>query len=295
MNILLEGFAKTQPITPSFSSMTELDQSAGRKVFEVKLNQANAGAISLIVNIPKNTKPQASLPAVFLMSGFQTAGSLSELFGSEIGNNILVIMKYPLDDKKNILDGLDPQDAGQLTQFLKLPLGAAAALEWLKTSDFSDHMGVNVDTGKINTVAISLGMLFLPAAQRISDLYGTYPATTVFAFGGGNLDLVLAHQAKVSPHRELAQYLVPWFSFFLKPFEPTEHVSKLSGNFLILGATDDQVFPKDSLDALIESTPAPKEVIMVDGNHIGLSQPERVRESFKIIKKWMLKKYSVNR
>jgi len=78
--------------------------------------------------------------------------------------------------------------------------------------------------------------------------------------------------------------------------EPTVHLPRLSGKFLVLEGRDDSLIPEAARNLLRDAVPEPKTVITFEGNHMGVG-PDKMALLQDIIatsKEWLIKNGAIN-
>jgi hypothetical protein len=277
-----------------------LNSLAQIKVDEITLNSdpntniAFVGDSKFLLHVPQGLiNSGKKLPVLFLMSGFQTSDGLIQKMASDVSNNILVVFKYPFDDKQNWTEWVySDQKTAERLAFVSLQ--AFKVLKWLTSDQLEKNYGVSADTEKINTIAISLGVFFLPSAVLLAQEGGVKISSVTYAFCGARLDFVVETQIKESKVGFLASLISPALKLLVSPFEPLNFVSKIESKVLILNATEDQIFKKESQMALSSAVPIQnRTVIEIPGNHIGLKQDERIKQSFGLIYAWLIERAMV--
>ncbi len=257
-----------------------------RLVRHYVLRSTSLGPIGLTVSLP-DPPPEGPLPVLFVVGGLNS-GAKNLRHIPPPGANALVGYDWPLP--RRLPKGLDLlRDTPDLyLRVLAVPGQIAAALGWLSEQPWAE-------AGRISLLGFSLGALVAPAAQRLAQAGGRPIGWTVLAYGGTDMGRILAEhpKAELAPAKSL---LAPVANLLLRPIEPAEHLPRLSGRFLLIGGTDDQLVPRSSAERMRALTPEPKTVVLLEGEHVGTGagQKARLQEIVRRTGTWLIEQGAVN-
>ncbi len=169
------------------------------------------------------------------------------------------------------------------------PAQVASALRWLTEQPWAD-------AERISLLGCSQGALAVPAVQDIAAHDGIRIGWTIIAYGGAPLGTLLAANPHMKP-TWLRKALAPLVDLVFHPLEPTVHLPRLSGKFLVLEGRDDRLIPERARNVLREAVPEPKTVITFEGTHMGVG-PDKMALLQKIIetsKSWLIENDAINK
>ena len=258
-----------------------------RIIQQYAINDSSLGIINIAVSFP-NPMPSHPLPVLFILGGLET-GFDSVQHVSDIGDNILVGYNWPINSKL-------PKGISILTEFpsiykgiYKSPGQIAKAIEWVSNQSWAEKE-------KISLLGFSIGAIASPAVQHIIENRGlTNIGWTVFAYGGTNIGQLVNSNPNIKPR--WAKPLFGWIiQLLFNPIDPKEHLEYISGNFLLINGKDDEFIPKESSSLMQKLTPSPKNIILLDGKHMGVG--EKQKELLSIIIKetrmWLKQNGAIN-
>ena len=258
-----------------------------RIIQQYTIDDSGLGIINIAVSFP-NPMPSHPLPVLFILGGLET-GFDSVQHVSDIGDNILVGYNWPINSKL-------PKGISILTEFpsiykgiYKSPGQIAKAIEWVSDQSWSEKE-------KISLLGFSIGAIASPAVQHIIENRGlTNIGWTVLAYGGTNIGQLVNSNPNIKP--KWAKPLFGWIiQLLFNPIDPKEHLEYISGNFLLINGKDDEFIPKESSSLMQKLTPSPKNIILLDGKHMGVG--EKQKELLSIIIKetrmWLKQNGAIN-
>ena len=250
-----------------------LDFTEGKKNYvgiriiqQYTIDDSGLGIINIAVSFP-NPMPSHPLPVLFILGGLET-GFDSVQHVSDIGDNILVGYNWPINSKL-------PKGISILTEFpsiykgiYKSPGQIAKAIEWVSDQSWSEKE-------KISLLGFSIGAIASPAVQHIIENRGlTNIGWTVLAYGGTNIGQLVNSNPNIKP--KWAKPLFGWIiQLLFNPIDPKEHLEYISGNFLLINGKDDEFIPKKSSSLMQKLTPSPKNIILLDGKHMGVGKKQK--------------------
>lgn len=248
---------------------------------DLALATAEAGTVRITTSRPE-PPPGARLPAALVLGGLRT-GREALSFIPRHGDNLLVAYEYPHDGQD-----VGPSDVPALRRaILRVPAQVRAVRRYLLEQG-------SVDGGRASLLGYSLGALFVPAAQRLAAEHGTPFRAVVIGYGGADLARLVEANLRFEPAfaRSAAGWLV---GTALRPVEPAVHLPHLPGDFLILRGSADPRIPEASVRRLIRLTPEPKEVIRLEGAHMGPGQDEVNEQVVRRSQEWLARRGYIRR
>ncbi len=264
------------PEVTASKTVGRVHPSSGYFIETVELGGEGVSSYKIHIRHPQATKSVRDMPVLFIVAGITSNEATLDLFPRQDGV-ILVVFEYDLD-KSSPLDMIQ-----QLPEAIaSTPVQIASSIRWIQAQSWAKRE-------KFNTIAISLGSLFLPLSQRIAQYNGLRIDATVFAYGGADLSVfVESYLAPRIGHKELEitlEILTP----LLRPFDPSIHLPLLRSNFLVIHATDDEVIPKAASERLTELAPEPKELVYIQGGHINSDRWDLIEKLGAETMAWLIK------
>lgn len=249
--------------TPTIVNLIREDSTT--QVYQVKLDHAGAGRISLLMKGPKGFlyKQTRDLHALMIISGFFTGEKSVNLIG-DFADKVIIGFEYPYnaDDFQ--------KDPGTILQFVrKTPAQIALAITWLTRQPWMQERGLSV-------MGVSLGGVFMPSGLHVTQLMGIEIEKTIFVCTGVNLPAILKENLKEYVHPLL---LGPIVSALVAPtllMDPKQHIPELKGPSLVIQADHDTVIPQESQVELWSLLNGPKENVLLPGPHVNPDQTELI-------------------
>lgn len=265
---------------------TALTAQAHRHVEHITLHGNSLGDIAFTLSLPDPLPPKR-LPVVFVLAGHVTGADCIHYI-NDAGDNAIVGYAWPLPVRLNGVNDFMLQAPGLYHRVMTIPGQVASALRWLIEQSWAD-------AERLSLLGFSQGALAVPAVQDIAAHDGVRIGWTVIAYGGASLGAVLASNPHLKP-TWLGKSLAPLVDLVFHSLEPTVHLPRLSGKFLVLEGRDDGLIPEAARNLLREEVPEPKTVITLEGPHMGVG-PEKMALLQKIIetsKKWLIENDAIN-
>lgn len=254
--------------------------SGERRLYrDLTLATAGGGTVRITTSRP-DPAPEGELPLAFVLGGLRT-GREALRFIPRHGDNLLVAYEYPH------VGGLPHGDPGPgdlpalRRGILRVPAQVRIALDFLREED-------SVDPERTSLLGYSLGALFAPAVQRLAAKHGTPFRAVILAYGGADLARLLQANFRFGPApvRWAAAWLV---ATAIRPLEPALHLPHLPGEFLIIHGAEDERIPEASVRRLIRLTPEPKQVIRLQGAHMGPGEDEVNEQVVRHSRQWLVR------
>ena len=258
-----------------------------RIIQQYTIDDSGLGIINIAVSFP-NPMPSHPLPVLFILGGLET-GFDSVQHVSDIGDNILVGYNWPINSKLPKGISILTESPSIYKGIYKSPGQIAKALEWVSNQSWAEKE-------KISLLGFSIGAIASPAVQHIIENRGlTNIGWTVLAYGGTNIGQLVNSNPNIKP--KWAKPLFGWIiQLLFNPIDPKEHLEYISGNFLLINGKDDEFIPKESSSLMQKLTPSPKNIILLDGKHMGVG--EKQKELLSIIIKetrmWLKQNDAIN-
>ena len=256
---------------------------SGLDFVEQTLTQEKVGQVKILLRGPHGfmDDKKNSYRCLFMASGFFTGKDGVKLL-SPIANTVLVGYEYPyqLQDAQ--------KDPKVIYKFLRqTPLQIASALQWL-TQSYSTFEQGWMDNDGLYVIGVSLGGLFLPSSLDIASRLNVPIQGTIFAYTGADLAPVVVKAIHDQVPSDVAKVAGQAVAGLTALHDPRIHLPFLQGKFLVIRATEDQVFPIESGMLLEQLLPQPKTVRLVPGGHINTDQPDTIKMVQKIVSDWIV-------
>jgi dienelactone hydrolase len=258
----------------------------GRTVSRLTLHGKSLGDIVFTLSLPEPL-PQAKLPLVLVLAGLATAEN-SLRYIQDPGDNAVAAYAWPVPSRLAGAAAALRQGPQIYRRVLAVPGQAVSILHWLRAQPWADG-------GRVSLLGYSLGALAAPAVLDVAGHDGIHVGWTIIAYGGAPLGAVLAANPSLKPPW-LRRALAPLLDLALHPLEPTLHLPRVSGKFLVLQGQDDGLIPGAARDRLKAAVPDPKTIITFEGTHMGVG-PQKMALLQEIIaasKRWLMENGAVN-
>ena len=280
--ILMKDSGLRKEGTLTLQNQTVTTES-GMDFIEQTLFQEKVGTVKILLRGPHGfmSDTKNAYRCLFMASGFFTGKEAVKIL-SPIDNTVLVGYEYAyqLQDAQ--------KDPKVIYKFIRqTPLQIAAALQWL-TQSYSNFEQGWMDNDGLYVIGVSLGGLFLPSSLDIANRLSVPIQGTIFAYTGADLAPVIENSIKEQVPPQIAKAAGSLVAGITALHDPRIHLPFLQGKFLVIRATEDQVFPVDSGVLLEQLLPQPKTVKLVPGGHINTDQPETIKMVQKIVSDWIL-------
>lgn len=208
---------------------------------------------------------------IVIAAGFNTRGRTVEMMGDH-PETVVAAFEYP--ENEDTL-AQDPTRAGRFLRFSSGQL--AFVLQELSQASWVRETAV---------MGVSLGGLILPSALRMAQQIGARVERVVFAYSGASLGPILRKWFPSDWPEFLKEPLVNTILNLTSLLDPKMHLPHLRGQFLVIRATREEVFPAESYLKLEELVPRPKVLGLVYGPHITEEQPKMILDTQKLIQEW---------
>lgn len=256
----------------------QIVDTVGNEVYhEITIQPYSLEPIHLSMKTPLDlSRP---LPVIIVLSGFGTGRKSLDLINS-IGDNIVISYDYPLPinlEKVSVDLGKLKQVTGHLS----------AIFNWLSALNY-------VDKYRINILGVSFGTLFIPFSQRVLQYQNFVVRTTTLSFGGVNICAILEPQLNEKFGPLLTSIILQRLWPQIQDYEPMNHLSFLTGRFLIVHAEEEQIFPLSSRELQWQLTPEIKTRLIMKGPHIAPDRPDLIEPFVNNLKTWLRNENAIN-
>ncbi len=233
--------------------------------------------IRVSLRFPQNFDSNKKYPTVLLLGGTRSALETIARLPS-VGENILVTFQYPSINQLEPLKSLD-------RDLKTMPAQITSLLMWLNQQEW-------VDSFRLSAVGVSFGGLVLPVSLTMAQSLGVHVNSVVFAYTGGELAHLIAQNSGAGQReRNLIENGLLLPSLLVDPVIFLPH---LQGRFLLIMSEEDEIFGPLSTQAFIRATPEPKEVILIDGEHISAHNQELIEQLMGFSFEWLTRVGAVN-
>ncbi len=254
-----ERFARSalpRVVAQNTEEFTGAGCAEGRRCRDVELTLAREQPIRFTVSLPERLDGER-VPVVLAFGGLEL-GRESLQYVPDLGRTAIVTYEYPI-----MRDSFDDAWLGRrftLAHYLGRvgPKQITVLIQWLQDQSWADRR-------RISLVGASLGAMAIPSVYRIAAHNGVWFGPMVMLYGGAKLDALTQQNLRIEP--EWLRRVVAWLAGLAgQPFEPAAHLPYLRGEILVINGSGDDKMPPESVRALHELTPDPKDVIMIDGD-----------------------------
>ena len=207
--------------------------------------------------------PDKKLPILVVLGGLGT-GENNIRYITDAGDNAIVGYDWPMPVQ--FYGGLASltQISDVYNHVMAIPAQVPSAIRWLSAEPRADRQ-------RISILGFSLGALAAPAIQDVAEHDGQHIGWTILAYGGAPFGELVAANPHIKPGW-VRPILASAIDLLLRPLQPTRHLAQLSGQFLVLEGHDNSLIPKDARARLRDAVPAPKTVMELSGDHMGVGQ-----------------------
>jgi hypothetical protein len=257
-----------------------------RQLEHVVLHSDALGDIGIIVSLP-DPLPDRRLPILMMLGGLGDGESNIRNL-PDAGDNALVGYDWPMPVRFH--SGLEfvsrlPDLYGRL---MVIPGQVASALGWLARQPWAD-------AHRVSLMGFSLGALAVPAIEDVAEHDGQCVGWTILAYGGAPFGVMVAANPHIKP-TWIRPILGAALDLALRPLQPTQHLTQLSSQFLLLEGQADSLIPEAARNRLREAVPSPKTIVTFNGNHMGVGRDKMVllQEIIEASKTWLIEKGAID-
>jgi hypothetical protein len=266
------------------------EQWEGRTLLHVALDGAAIGRVQFVVSLP-DPMPQGRIPVVVVLGGLGGgSNSIREISAvtGDPGPSAFVGYDWPLPTREPSVAEIVLRLLAFRRGVLSVPGQADAILAWAARQPWADP-------DRLSLLGFSLGAFVVPASQRLAELRGQTVGWTVLGYSGAPISEVIAGHPKAGP-AWLRPILGAGAELLLRPVEPSLHLPHLRGRFLVLRAADDRLIVPAAAQRLIELTPQPRTVVLIQGDHMGVG-PEKWKVLARVIdatRSWLVEQGAID-
>ncbi len=267
-------------VAQNSEELTGAGCASGRRCRDVELTVAREPPIRFAVSLPERLDGER-LPVVVVFGGLEQ-GRESLQYVPDLGRTAVVTYEYPVD--RDSFDGVWLGQKFALAHHMGTigPKQITVLIQWLQDQSWADRR-------RVSLVGASLGALAIPTVYRIAAHNGVWFGPMVMLYGGAKLDALTEQNLKVEP--KWLRRAVAWLAgLAAQPFEPAAHLPHLRGEVLVVNGEGDEKMPPESVQALHELTPDPKDVVLIDGDeHLDpKNAPEFLSEVLIVARDWLV-------
>lgn len=215
------------------------------------------------------------LTTLFILSGLETGSNTVELLPST--NKYSIVSLDYIDNNKNTNES---RVAEVLTHLPEVQWQIVLSYLWLAQQ-------AEVNPERIVSLNISFGTFMTPQALRILGEMDFHPLGTAFLFGGASIEAFLPSLIKDLPKALDPHKVENILKDLLPALEPSQHLPKLHGPFLVLNALYDEIIPPQSAKALADGLSQPKAIVEIPTKHIGNDRKDVIRQTLVIVMAWL--------
>lgn len=252
------------------------DEAGGRVVTQVMFAGPGGAPIEAVLSRPSGNR--ARLPVIILIGGFDSGLRIVGRV-SDPGSNVVIGYGYP--DAELLKANGNPIRKLVMAQRSahRVPGQIAALAGWAAMQPWADPR-------RVVLVGVSLGVVFAPASAQAMSAAGIPPAATVLAYGGADLEmLVAANLRRVPP---LWRTPVAWVvAVALRRLEPARYLPGLKGAVLVIHAVDDRFIPGPSAALLDRLAPDTRTVVTSPGGHVVPDDPVVIATLNTVARQWL--------
>lgn len=251
----------------------------GRDFYQVELPVSEGLSTTLTISGPTGFMSPSveSYPTMIVSAGFFTGPKSLELI-PDPRNFILINIPYSITTETL---AKDPRKLAGFVQ--ESPAVMEASYLWIQNNPY-------FKIKKLAVMGVSLGTLMSPVALASAEAKGFKPDATIYLYGGSEFRtpfLSLAKRNQMNPF--LAHNLANLVEAISAPVNPKKFLPQLTGPFLVINGSEDQIFSKETSQEQFDLLNGEKERHFVQGPHIDSDQPELIAQSLAIVMDYLLR------
>jgi hypothetical protein len=208
--------------------------------------------------------------AILILSGIHSEFALQDFLPLKEQVSLFSLDYQIIKDQQEVNVALDT-----INKIPQIQAHIVSAYLWIQSLPW-------IDKNYLSIITVSFGSFIAPSALRMLKLLGHKPYTTSFLFGGASIDAFLAPHLALVP-KNISEIIIR----NLSQLNPSQHLPYLTGPFFTLNGTFDEIIPRDSSEALIQSLPEPKTSVWLPTQHINLNRPDIIRMSLDRVMMWL--------
>lgn len=233
--------------------------------------------VRFTVSLPPDTlRP---LPVIVIVGGLEI-GRESLSFVRDHGNNAVVAYEYPYGPEYWYEGTSICEIPAIRSAVISVPGQLALLLRYVSSRRWADER-------RRVCFSYSFGAIFAPSFLRVAQAHGDTIPYTALIYGGANIERLLDNNLRIgSP---FLRRLVAWgAATAIHVVEPQEHLPYLHSNFLVLTGLRDRLIPTASSKAFLKAVPEPKNIIMLDTEHMHPKALALIDTLVEISRTWLL-------
>jgi dienelactone hydrolase len=280
------ALSRLRPAHDLRAAMTAMPAPPGRRLAHVVLEGGALGPIGIVLSLPEPL-PARPLPVVMVLGGAETGAENIAVIPAA-GDNAIIGFDWPMPLHLKASLAAAAAIPAIYREILSTPAAIASALEWCAARPWADRHRVSV-------LGYSLGALAAPAAEDLAERDGLPIGWTILAYGGAPIAALIAANPHFRP-AWLRDGLAPVVGFLVAPLDPVRHLPDVSSRFLVLEGRDDNLVPAAARARLRDAVPAPREVMVFPGSHMGVGPGKRalLEAIIAASRAWLLRQGAVN-
>jgi hypothetical protein len=254
----------------------------GRRLQHITLAGGDLGDIGIIISLP-DPLPVKKLPILIVLGGLGTGENNIRTIDNPSDNAIVGYdWPMPVDFPKGREFVLQTPDLYR--RVTTIPGQIASSIDWLASQPWADDK-------RISILGFSLGALATPAAENLVEHNGRHIGWTIIAYGGAPFGVLFASNPRLKP-----KWMGPVIDVLLHPLQPTVNLPYISSHFLVLEGRDDALIPAEARTTLRDAVPAPKDVVVFSGDHMGVGpgKQELLGQIIRTSRVWLINNGAVN-
>lgn len=203
-------------------------------------------------------------PAIVVLGG-KTTGKHAIDYALGIENVVIIAVDYPFE----------PRARYSLIQFLAdVPTIRQALLDMapsvMLVVDYL-HARRDVDTAKIILLGYSFGAPLVPCIVSNERRF----AAAAMVYGAGNLRTLIRHNVNRYEGKWMSEFVGALGAVLLAPLEPMRSIERIAPiPFIMINGTNDEMIPRDNVEALYAHAQAPKRIVWLESAHVNPRNPE---------------------
>ncbi|GIL16941.1 MAG: hypothetical protein BroJett040_06920 [Oligoflexia bacterium] len=283
LNLIYQNLSLSEPLqqvtmipqSPDDSEGTNLSRQ--RELHTIAFQHENVGTFKITVNGPKGfLDSNKKYPLLFVTSGFQTGAKTALLFHTR-QDLIVVGYEYPSN-----ISQIAKDPSLMLKTIRVVPGQIALSLKFLSEQKW-------VESRQLSALGISLGGLFLPVSLKLAEKIQVSVQSTIFAYTGTQIQSIIEYSMGKYLDENIRSLFGQLLQNILTLHDPSVHAPELTGRFLVIQGTQDQVFPTESTQSLFDLLPEKKELVKIEGEHIDLGRDKLIQQTIQVIENWLKK------
>ena len=266
------------------TELTPVGDDAVSTFWKLTLRSSTDLTVRALLRLPRSAEGPSS--AAVLIGGIKRGRRVVTVQGLEslARHAVLVSPDYPLHLGRDAWNGVTA-----IPTALRLRAGAFDSVAHvLLLLDYLESRP-DVDRRRLLLIGGSLGAELVTIAGGVD----TRPAAVIALYGGGRLGQLVGHTLA---HPTRARPLPPWLAslgghalaWLLTPLDPERYAPAIAPRpFLMVNGSGDSLVPRANVMALYAAAQSPKDLILVESDHVQPSETELLRDLSRIVLAWL--------